>query len=187
MTNNIMQGNILITLMIVMIIMLFAVFMLFFEIQQKNDVMYDKIIERNINDFERYVEISTYMKDTQKSITELNMNQITNNHNEYYGSNTLFYPRTFRQCTKQTREFYANGQSMFPLFNNGDKLYAEQISFEDVELGDVIVYTHEDRTIIHSVVYISDKYLKTAGYNNFNEDHIPITRDMLKYRHCVVI
>ena len=65
--------------------------------------------------------------------------------------------------------------SMEPEIMTGDVVITKQIKFEDVEVGDVIVYQHyyEDgshKAIIHRVVEKTEAYLRCKGDNNEQKD-----------------
>ena len=61
--------------------------------------------------------------------------------------------------------------SMEPTIMTGDVILTKRISFEDVEVGDIIVYKHvyEDgnyKAIVHRVIEKTDEYLICKGDNN---------------------
>lgn len=162
-------------------------FMFFvYELHKQNYDLYSNTHSNIVLTIENY---NLQTKKIIDSVNSMNTSTITtiNEHNSYTGSNILFYPRKFRECRNPKVEFYTNGQSMFPLFNHLDKFYVEPVRFDQVELGDVIMWENENGLTVHAVNYISEKYLLTAGYNNFYSDETKVTASMVKYRHCVVI
>lgn len=65
--------------------------------------------------------------------------------------------------------------SMEPNLYAGDMVFVNSnVDFEDVQLGDVIIFQYEDMNIIHRVVdkamIDGEKRLKTKGDNNKNAD-----------------
>lgn len=72
--------------------------------------------------------------------------------------------------------------SMEPNLYAGDIVFVNtNIDFEDVQLGDVIIFQYEDMNIIHRVVdeaiIDGEKRLKTKGDNNKNADGYLTTED----------
>lgn len=127
--------------------------------------------------------------DVNQVIHNVSQTHIVNNtyHQTYYGSNLVFYPRAQRTC-KNPIEWSVYGNSMTPLFYNNDKIDVEPVRFNQIELGDVIVFTNpndKDTTVIHAVVYLTDEYIKTAGYSNLRIDNFTVTKEMVQYRYCV--
>lgn len=65
--------------------------------------------------------------------------------------------------------------SMEPTIMTGELVITKQIDFEDVEVGDIIVYKHtydngEHIAIIHRVIEKTDEYLVFKGDNNVDRD-----------------
>ena len=72
--------------------------------------------------------------------------------------------------------------SMEPSLYAGDMVFVNSnVDFEDVQLGDVIIFQYEDMNIIHRVVdeaiIDGEKRLKTKGDNNKNADGYLATED----------
>ena len=72
--------------------------------------------------------------------------------------------------------------SMEPSLYAGDMVFVNSnVGFEDVQLGDVIIFQYEDMNIIHRVVdeaiIDGEKHLKTKGDNNKNADGYLTTED----------
>ena len=72
--------------------------------------------------------------------------------------------------------------SMEPSLYAGDMVFVNSnVDFEDVQLGDVIIFQYEDMNIIHRVVdeaiIDGEKRLKTKGDNNKNADGYLTTED----------
>ena len=72
--------------------------------------------------------------------------------------------------------------SMEPSLYAGDMVFVNSnVDFEDVRLGDVIIFQYEDMNIIHRVVdeaiIDGEKRLKTKGENNKNADGYLTTED----------
>ena len=71
---------------------------------------------------------------------------------------------------------------MEPSLYAGDMVFVNSnVDFEDVQLGDVIIFQYEDMNIIHRVVdeaiIDGEKRLKTKGDNNKNADGYLTTED----------
>ena len=78
--------------------------------------------------------------------------------------------------------YLAVSGSMEPSLYAGDMVFVNSnVDFEDVQLGDVIIFQYEDMNIIHRVVdeaiIDGEKRLKTKGDNNKNADGYLTTED----------
>ncbi len=58
------------------------------------------------------------------------------------------------------------GQSMEPLFRDGDSIEFEKIPFSKINIEDVITYIKYDKLISHRVIYKNKDYVITKGDNN---------------------
>ena len=72
--------------------------------------------------------------------------------------------------------------SMEPSLYAGDMVFVNSnVDFEDVQLGDVIIFQYEDMNIIHrdvdEAIIDGEKHLKTKGDNNKNADGYLTTED----------
>lgn len=73
---------------------------------------------------------------------------------------------------------------MFPYTNDGDIFYIDNVSFGDIEIGDVIVFSKNGNVIHHAVI---DRYpgkLRTAGYNNNEPDAFIVYPKDIIGREC---
>lgn len=65
-------------------------------------------------------------------------------------------------------------ESMVPVLKVGDIQICKTIDFDDVEVGDIVLYWHIDKIIIHRVIQKVDteqeKYLVMKGDNNKDPD-----------------
>lgn len=66
-------------------------------------------------------------------------------------------------------------ESMEPTIKTGELVITKQIDFEDVQVGDIVVYRHEYedgdvKAIIHRVIEKTDEYLVFQGDNNADRD-----------------
>ena len=66
-------------------------------------------------------------------------------------------------------------QSMNPTLLTGDFVLAKQIKFEDVQVGDIVIYKHTyedgvERAIVHRVIEKTEDYLIFQGDNNLSPD-----------------
>lgn len=66
-------------------------------------------------------------------------------------------------------------ESMEPTILTGDLILSKQIDFEDVQVGDIIVYKHtyengKYKAIVHRVIEKTDEYLVLKGDNNASRD-----------------
>lgn len=62
------------------------------------------------------------------------------------------------------------GQSMQPLFRDGDVISIKKIPYKKIEIDDIVTFLRNKKLISHRVVYKTDKYLVTTGDNNFFVD-----------------
>lgn len=77
--------------------------------------------------------------------------------------------------------FYS-GRSMKGTFLNGDRLVLEQVSINELNKGDVIVFKGlnfygSEKDLVHRIVSISDKGVVTKGDNNFYNDTNLVSQD----------
>ena len=70
-------------------------------------------------------------------------------------------------------------ESMEPDIHAGDFVISKKIPFEEIQIGDDIIYysESEDIFIIHRVINKEGDYLYTKGINNPVADTEPVTRD----------
>ncbi len=79
---------------------------------------------------------------------------------------------------------YVPTDSMEPTIEAGDYILFRQISFDEVQSGDVIIYRSKSGTIagsfiVHRVVEKNSTYLITQGDHNVLADTEPVTADMV--------
>ena len=68
--------------------------------------------------------------------------------------------------------------SMEPNLYAGDIVFVNtNIDFEDVEIGDVIIFKYEDMNIIHRVIEADGQKLKTKGDANKDDDGFVVTAE----------
>ena len=131
-----------------------------------------------------YDVVNEYNITNVDEITEFTHNNITNEYTDYYKSWLTFYPRQERICSRSAKlRTNVKGISMQPFLFDGDDYWAEPVTFEEVELGDVIVWNKGESNVVHAVVGKYEDYLVTAGYNNLARDN-RIDPDEIKYRWC---
>jgi hypothetical protein len=80
--------------------------------------------------------------------------------------------------------FIYNGPSMAPLFKPGDLLCARSSFLKSIRRGDVVIYSWRDNPnhlnqVVHRVVSVKGKLLKTQGDNNLKPDSQVILVDNL--------
>ncbi len=70
--------------------------------------------------------------------------------------------------------YYVSSDSMTPAINKGDLVFTKEVSFEDVEVGDVLTFTKEgsEKWFSHRVVEVNTQFksFKTKGDHNNVED-----------------
>lgn len=77
------------------------------------------------------------------------------------------------------------GESMEPGYRAGDMVIISICSIEQVEVGDVVVYTdYNKNTVIHRVIGTTidirgNKYLYTMGDNNESMDTMAVSNSMI--------
>lgn len=76
---------------------------------------------------------------------------------------------------------YVPTTSMEPEILAGDYVIFKSINYDDVKVGDIVVYLNadEDKYIIHRVVEDYGSYLITKGDNNALKDTYKVTKDNL--------
>lgn len=78
---------------------------------------------------------------------------------------------------------YVPSNSMEPTIEAGDTVLIKKCDFDDIKVGDIIVYNDGDRYIIHTVVRITDEgFLKCQGDNRYTnpvEDKLDIDENMV--------
>lgn len=73
--------------------------------------------------------------------------------------------------------------SMKPDYKSGDAILTRQTDYDDIQVGDVIVYSRDDDLIVHEVIAKQGGYLITKGKANPVADN-PVTRE--EYRTKVM-
>lgn len=70
--------------------------------------------------------------------------------------------------------YYVSSDSMSPAINKGDLVFTKEVTFEDVEVGDVLTFTKEgsEKWFSHRVVEINtqEKSFRTKGDHNNVQD-----------------
>ncbi len=79
--------------------------------------------------------------------------------------------------------FY-RGKSMRNIFHSGDYLIIDSCSFEQIRLGDVIVFRSKavggkNHIVVHRLISMSGRGLVTRGDANRQIDEVPVTREDL--------
>ena len=83
---------------------------------------------------------------------------------------------------------YVPTESMEPTINAGDYVMFTKVSFDDVDVNDIVVYRASDsRFIIHRVIEKTDNYLVCKGDNNPIEDKEVVTSSMLYGRYVTTL
>lgn len=83
---------------------------------------------------------------------------------------------------------YVPTESMEPTINAGEYVMYSQTSFDDVEVGNIIVYkSSTGMYIIHRVIEKCDGYLITKGDNNTVQDKEYVTPDMVYGKYVMTI
>lgn len=70
--------------------------------------------------------------------------------------------------------------SMEPTMHVNAICIAEKVEYEDVKVGDIIMFQVDDKLITHRVTNISDSGITTKGDNNNVEDAYSLTADNVK-------
>lgn len=66
-------------------------------------------------------------------------------------------------------ETIAHGNSMYPFLKNGTKIILNPV-FDNLNLGDVIVFEIKNRVLMHRIIRIEDEIITTKGDFNFKPD-----------------
>ena len=66
--------------------------------------------------------------------------------------------------------------SMYPALNRGDLILVKGTTFEEIEVGTVVVFRHAEGLAVHRVIKIQGEAITTRGDANPEEDN-PITTD----------
>ena len=88
-----------------------------------------------------------------------------------------FIPRGLTQalnCDSPT--LVVISRSMYPVLNRGDLILVKGVTPEEIEVGTVVVFHHQDGLSVHRVVRIRGESITTRGDANTKEDN-PITYD----------
>lgn len=80
--------------------------------------------------------------------------------------------KTFFRLLNSQRFFplKSQGQSMFPILQEGDILYFKKIPFSKIKVNDLIVFQKKNQIICHRVIYKTQKYIITKGDNSLKSD-----------------
>ena len=110
------------------------------------------------------------------------INENNTHYNTYYDL-IQYYPRTQHICSRGATLSTTQGISMQPFLYDGDSYYTEKVTFNDLELGDVIIFKNNNGKTIHSVIGLYNDSLVTAGYSNTYKDEIIDPKQVLE-RYC---
>lgn len=77
-----------------------------------------------------------------------------------------------------------DGTSMAPAFQTGDILLAVPFPFENLRLGDIIIWESQGQLVAHRIYEISGASMWTKGDNMPAPDEIPVTKE--SYRGLVI-
>jgi len=66
--------------------------------------------------------------------------------------------------------------SMYPALNRGDLIFVRGVTPQEIQVGTVVVFRHEDGLAVHRVVQLNGETIITKGDANLKEDN-PITYD----------
>ena len=98
-----------------------------------------------------------------------------------------FESRAFIECSDNATFKHAIGRSMFYYAWDGGQHYSDQVSYQDIQIGDIITYEKNNKTIHHAVINKYNDRLYTAGYNNNNIDREPVYPDEILGRDCFMM
>jgi len=95
-----------------------------------------------------------------------------------------FEIRKYRVCSEDAQLKKGMGMSMFPYSNDKGYFYIDNVSFNDIEIGDVILYKKGNKSIHHAVINKYADKIYTAGYNNKYPDTNPVYSNEIIGRDC---
>jgi signal peptidase I len=80
--------------------------------------------------------------------------------------------KTFLALINSQRFFplKSQGQSMWPILQEGDIVYFKKIPFSKIKVNDLIVFQKKNQIICHRVIYKTQKYIITKGDNSSKSD-----------------
>lgn len=91
--------------------------------------------------------------------------------------------RTYRPCSNKSIQLTMKGLSMHPFLPAEGKFWAENITFQDIELGDIILYKDNNTKTLHAVCNLYYDKLYACGYNNKNKNELVMPEQVIM-RYC---
>lgn len=101
-------------------------------------------------------------------------------------NNINFEIQPHRWCSANATLVTSTGMSMFPSSNSEGLYYIDDIPFNEIKIGDIIVYNYNNELYVrHSVIDKYSYYLYTAGYNNKQVDNYKVMSEDIRGTVCV--
>jgi signal peptidase len=86
--------------------------------------------------------------------------------------------------------FFVQGISMHPTLENGDLIVIDRTPFDNLKIGDIIIYNKPEmypEPVVHKIIKITfinqEEFLFTKGDNNQFQDPLPISRNEYKAKY----
>ena len=86
--------------------------------------------------------------------------------------------------------FFVQGISMHPTLENGDLIAIDRAPFDNLKIGDIIIYNKSEiypEPVVHRIIKITlidqEEFLFTKGDNNQFQDPLPISRNEYKAKY----
>jgi signal peptidase len=85
--------------------------------------------------------------------------------------------------------FFVQGISMHPTLEDGDLIVIDRTSFDNLKIGDIIIYDKPEiypEPVVHRIIKITinqEEFLFTKGDNNQFQDPLPISRNGYKAKY----
>lgn len=71
----------------------------------------------------------------------------------------------------EVEDFYGDGDSMYPILKDGDKVYLQRIPYNDLESGMIVIYQIDQFVkVCHVLIRFEDDGWVARGVNNSFED-----------------
>ena len=96
------------------------------------------------------------------------------------GKDEILNQETLRNQGIQADDYvHYTGFSMYPTFHDSEFLLIEKPAFEDIRVGDIIIYksTLYEKLVIHRIIRKKGNLFTTKGDNNPGKDPLPVSFD----------
>lgn len=78
---------------------------------------------------------------------------------------------------KGTLDFEVTGQSMMPVFIPGDRIHGQNVAFEQLRCGDIVIFETQNQLTVHRIISLGNPFCVILKGDNVKKSDTPVTRD----------